>query len=88
MSIKIAIVGVGNCATSLLEGIEYYKENDSNFGLITPTIGGYKPCDIEPVLAFDIDSRKVGKPLGKAVYSPPNCAKSITAIEECYESGS
>lgn len=77
-SIKIAIVGVGNCASSLLQGIEFYKNNpDLSVGLMHYDLGGYTPSNIEVVAAFDIDKRKVGKPLEKAAFSPPNCTKII-----------
>jgi myo-inositol-1-phosphate synthase len=72
--IKIAIVGVGNCASALLQGIEYYKHNhEDSIGLMHYNFGGYLPGDIEVVAAFDIDSRKVNKPLQEAVFAPPNC---------------
>jgi len=73
--IKIAIAGVGNCASSLLQGIEYYKGKNSEdaIGLMHWDIGGYRPHDIEVVAAFDIDKRKVGKDISEAVFSPPNC---------------
>ncbi|MCP4876117.1 MAG: inositol-3-phosphate synthase, partial [Gammaproteobacteria bacterium] len=60
--IKLAIVGVGNCASSLVQGIEYYKgRNEKEFaGLMHPRIGDWGPSDIEIVAAFDIDRRKVG----------------------------
>lgn len=78
--IKIAIAGVGNCASSLIQGIEYYKsisEKGSTFslGLMHYDLGGYLPGDIEVVAAFDIDVRKVGKPLKEAIFSKPNCTK-------------
>ena len=77
-SIKIAVVGVGNCASALLQGIEFYKNNPSvNLGLMHYDLGGYTPSDIEVVAAFDIDKRKVGKPLEKAVFAPPNCTRTI-----------
>jgi myo-inositol-1-phosphate synthase len=74
-SIKIAIVGVGNCASSLVQGIEYYrgKSPQDAIGLMHWEIGGYRPCDIEVVAAFDIDVRKVGKDLSEAIFEPPNC---------------
>jgi len=75
--IRIAIIGVGNCASSLLQGINYYrnrKENDA-CGLMHWTIGGYKPGDIEVVAAWDIDRRKVGKDLAAAIFAPPNCTQ-------------
>ena len=73
--IKIAIVGIGNCASSLVQGIEYYKNKDSKdaIGLMHWDIGGYKPFDIEVVAAFDIDKRKVGKDLSEAIFALPNC---------------
>ena len=73
--IKIAIAGVGNCASSLLQGIEYYKGKSSAdaVGLMHWDIGGYRPCDIEVAAAFDIDRRKVGKDVHKAVFALPNC---------------
>ena len=73
--IKIAIVGIGNCASSLIQGIEYYKNKDGKdaIGLMHWDIGGYKPFDIEVVAAFDIDKRKVGKDLSEAIFALPNC---------------
>ena len=73
--IKIAITGVGNCVSSLLQGIEYYKNKDSNniVGLMNWDIGGYTPSDIEVVAAFDIDKRKVGKDVNEAIFENPNC---------------
>lgn len=73
--IKIAIVGVGNCTSSLLQGIEFYKSKNSKdaIGLMHWDIGGYKPYDIEVVAAFDIDKRKVGKDVSEAIFEYPNC---------------
>ena len=73
--IKIAVIGVGNCASSLLQGIEYYRKNNVKdaIGLMHWDIGGYKPCDIEVVAAFDIDKRKVGKDVSEAIFALPNC---------------
>ena len=75
--IKIAIVGIGNCACSLIQGIEYYKNKNAEncIGLMHWDIGGYKPGDIEVVAAFDIDHRKVGKDVTEAIFQPPNCTK-------------
>lgn len=75
--IKIGIIGIGNCASSLLQGIEYYrtKEIDNAIGLMNWEIGGYKPFDIEIALAFDIDERKVGKDVHDAIFQKPNCTK-------------
>ncbi|MDD2438885.1 MAG: inositol-3-phosphate synthase [Methanosarcinaceae archaeon] len=72
--IKIAITGIGNCASSLIQGIEYYKnEKKEPIGLMHRDLGGYGPQDIEVVAAFDIDARKVGKDLAEAIFAPPNC---------------
>ena len=78
-SIRIAIVGVGNCASSLLQGIEYYrgKSEKDAAGLMHWEIGGYRPSDIEVAAAFDIDARKVGKDLSEAIFSPPNCTTTF-----------
>ena len=75
--IKLAIAGVGNCACSLLQGLAYYQVSKSrdSAGLLHQEIGGYHIGDIVPVAAFDIDRRKVGQPLEKAVFAPPNCTK-------------
>jgi len=75
--IKIAIMGIGNCASSLIQGIEYYKNKDAkeSIGLGHWDIGGYKPSDIEVVAAFDVDKRKVGKDVSEAIFSEPNCTK-------------
>ena len=76
--IRIAIAGVGNCASSLLQGIQYYTDTPATNGgliggLLHPRVGAYRPSDIKVVAAFDIDSRKVGKPLEAACQALPNC---------------
>src|SRR3989338_2871387 len=81
--IKVAIIGVGNCATSLIQGIEFYRKSHGQpgkeaLGLMNSEIGGYRPEDIEVVCAFDIDKRKVGIPVKKAIFQKPNCTKLIT----------
>ncbi len=74
--VKIAIVGVGNCASALVQGIHYYhdKMEEEAVGLMHWNIGGYRPSDIEIAAAFDIDKRKVGRDVSEAVFSLPNCA--------------
>lgn len=69
--IKIAIVGMGNCASSLIQGIHYYdgKNPDDAIGLMHWDIGGYSPSDIDVVAAFDIDARKVGKSIDEAIFA-------------------
>lgn len=78
--IKIAIVGVGNCASSLVQGIEFYKDIKNKNGLINETIGNYRVGDIEIVAAFDVDKRKVGKDLSEAIFSEPNCTKKFSDV--------
>lgn len=76
MSIKVAVVGVGNCAKSLIEGVSFYKGDTSDQinGLMLAEIGGYRAGDIEFVAAFDVDKRKVGLTLDSAIKQKPNCA--------------
>lgn len=81
--IRIAIAGIGNCASSLIQGVAYYTflgkgHPDASLGLMHESLGGYRSRDIEFVAAFDIDARKVDKPLKEAIMAPPNCTKSIT----------
>ena len=75
--IRIAIVGMGNCASSLIQGLEYYKDQgpDEAIGLMHWDVGGYRVSDVEVVLAFDIDERKVGKDISEAIFEPPNCTQ-------------
>jgi myo-inositol-1-phosphate synthase len=73
--IRIGIIGLGNCASSLIQGIEYYshKTHKDAIGLMHWKIGDYKPSDIEVVAAFDIDNRKVGRDVSDAIFARPNC---------------
>lgn len=75
--IRVAISGVGNCASSLVQGVHYYnKVSDSDEpvpGLMHNVFSGYKISDIKFVAAFDVDKRKVGKDLSKAIFEKPNC---------------
>ena len=75
--IRVAIAGVGNCASSLVQGLEYYKgrNEEASAGLMHARIGDWEPSDIQVVAAFDIDRRKVGKPLEEAIFAKPNCTK-------------
>lgn len=77
--IKIGIVGIGNCASALIQGIEYsgHKNEDEAIGFMHWDIGGYRPGDIDVVAAFDIDRRKVGKDISEAIFQLPNCTKPI-----------
>jgi len=79
--IKVAIVGVGNCASSLIQGCFYYRdENCSEIGLLHKSFGDYAVGDIEFVLAFDIDKRKVGRDLSEAIMAKPNCTKTFCNV--------
>jgi len=84
MTIKIGLIGVGNCASSLLQGFEFYKEVNKESkripGLMNNVIAGYKISDIKPVLAFDIDKRKVGKDLSEAIFSGSNCTTKFSDV--------
>lgn len=75
--IKIAVVGCGNCFSSLYQGLEYYKNADAENipGIMWANIGGYYPRDIEVVAVFDVDKRKVGKTTDEAIFAEPNCAR-------------
>ncbi|MDP3907590.1 inositol-3-phosphate synthase [Novosphingobium sp.] len=70
--IKVAIIGVGNCASSLVQGVAYYRQNNSSEGLIHDKIGGYGAGDAEFVLGIDVDARKVGKDIAEAIFAMPN----------------
>jgi myo-inositol-1-phosphate synthase len=76
-NIRVAIAGVGNCASSLIQGLEYYRGRNAQdyAGLMHPRIGDWGASDIEIVAAFDIDRRKVGRPLEEAIFAKPNCTK-------------
>jgi myo-inositol-1-phosphate synthase len=77
--IRLAVAGVGNCACSLIQGIYYYRNGRdlSSAGLAHPQIGPYRLEDIEIVAAFDVDKRKVGLDVSKAIWAEPNCTKAF-----------
>ncbi len=76
-TINVAIAGVGNCCSSLIQGINYYRERsgDEAIGLLHWDIDGYLPYSINVVAGFDIDKRKVGKDVAEAIFQEPNCTK-------------
>jgi len=81
--IRVAVVGVGNCASSLVQGVAYYRAaNDNSAGLMHWDVGGFEPSDVEFVLAFDIDKRKVGTDLAKAIFAKPNCTAVFAEVPE------
>jgi myo-inositol-1-phosphate synthase len=75
--INIAIVGVGSCASALVQGVEFYSNTSESVGLMYADIGGYTPSDINFVAGFDIDSRKVNKKISEAIYKSPNCNMTV-----------
>ncbi|MDE1147187.1 MAG: inositol-3-phosphate synthase [Azospirillaceae bacterium] len=80
--IRIAIAGIGNCASALIQGIHYYTAErcrEGVVGLMHREIGGFLPCDIEVVAAFDVDARKVGTDVHRAIFAKPNCTKIFQA---------
>lgn len=84
-TIKIAIVGIGNCASSLVQGLTYYKDakkNDTIVGLMHPVLGGYAIGDIKVVAAFDVNENKVGKDLADAIYAKPNNTKIFAKVKK------
>ena len=79
-AIHIAVVGIGNCASSLVQGLEYYREGTNDtVGLMHWDMGGYKPGDIKVVAAWDVDSRKVGMDVAEAIFAKPNCTAVFAA---------
>ena len=78
--IRVAILGVGNCASSFVQGIEHYSNSENEDGLISDVIGGYKVSDIEIVAAYDINKSKVGKDLSEAIFSEPNNTIKFTEV--------
>ena len=81
--INVAIIGAGNCASSLVQGVYKYQETaEDEFipGLMNPTLGGYHISDINFVAAFDIDNNKVGKDLSEAIFTSPNNTVKFTEV--------
>ena len=73
--VRIGIVGVGNCANSLVQGLTYYRDAESNEpvpGLMNANLGGYHVRDIELSSAFDVNANKVGKDVAEAIWAAPN----------------
>ena len=81
--IRVAIVGVGNCASALVQGVEYYKnvkEGESVPGLMHVNFGGYHIRDIRFVAAFDVNRNKIGKDLSEAIFAEPNCCAKFADV--------
>ncbi|MEM4726329.1 MAG: inositol-3-phosphate synthase, partial [Nitrososphaerales archaeon] len=82
--IRVGIIGVGNCASALVQGIEFYKTTgESEIGLMHQEIGGYKLEDITFTSAFDVGENKVGKLLSEAIYEEPNLVKWVSKVSNC-----
>ncbi|MCG2863433.1 MAG: inositol-3-phosphate synthase [Vulcanisaeta sp.] len=79
-SIRVAIAGVGNTASAFVQGLKYCEIEENPIGLAFKRIGPYEPRDIKVVAAFDVDSRKVGKDLGEAIFTPPNNAPKVVDV--------
>jgi len=83
MKIKVAIAGIGNCASALVQGIEYYKNSNPKStipGLMHTDINGYKIKDISFVAAFDVNQLKIGKDLSEAIFAEPNCCVKFADV--------
>jgi myo-inositol-1-phosphate synthase len=81
--VKVALIGVGNCASSFIQGIQFYgklEKPQDCFGLRHPVLAGLSPKDIQVVAAFDVDDRKVGKDLSQAIFAPPNNAPKVCDV--------
>jgi len=81
--VKVALIGVGNCAFSFIQGIQYYgnlQKPEDWIGLRNPMLAGLNPKDIEVVAAFDVDERKVGLDLSQAIFAPPNNAPKVCEV--------
>lgn len=78
-AIRVALIGLGNCASSLVQGVEFYRNRNagSAVGLTHWSLGGYLVGDICVSAAFDVDERKVGRDVSEAIFSPPNCTQAI-----------
>ena len=83
-SVRIAIVGVGNCASSLIQGLSYYGNHHGNepiAGLMNADLGGYRPSHIAVSAAFDIGVAKVGRDVAEAIFAAPNNADKFADVE-------
>jgi myo-inositol-1-phosphate synthase len=78
--IRVAVAGVGNCASAIVQGVQYYAQHGKDDGLTYWEVGGYTPEDIEFVAAFDVSAKKVGKDLSEAIYAKPNNTLKITKV--------
>jgi myo-inositol-1-phosphate synthase len=80
---KIALIGVGNCASAFIQGLQFYGKTEKKQGLTglrNPSLGGLTPNDIQVVAAFDVDERKVGKDLSEAIFASPNNTPKVADV--------
>src|SRR3954471_14962670 len=85
-NINIALVGIGNCTSSLVQGLEHYRDGaNDQIGLMHEELGGYRPSDIRVVAAWDVDRRKVGRDVADAIFAKPNC--TVRFCEQVEPSG-
>ena len=83
--VRVALAGIGNCASALVQGTRYYSsatENNHGIGLTAYSLGGIQPADIEFVAAFDVTDSKVGKDLSEAIFAKPNNTVTITKVDK------
>jgi myo-inositol-1-phosphate synthase len=80
--VKVALIGVGNCASSFVQGIQFYSKSKDQVGLRHPKLAGLTPKDIVVVAAFDVDARKVGFELSEAIFAKPNNAPKICNVAQ------
>ncbi|MDE1857894.1 MAG: inositol-3-phosphate synthase [Thaumarchaeota archaeon] len=80
--VRVAIAGVGNCASALIQGLHYYSKRGPDEGLTYWDVGGYTPKDVQIVAAFDVNSKKVGKDLSQAIFQHPNNTVKITEVPD------
>ena len=85
--IRVALAGVGNCASALVQGVQYYRKNPPiedgyTTGLMHPSFGPYKVEDITFVAAFEVNRKKIGRDLSKAIFTEPNCAVKISDVPD------
>lgn len=89
--IRVALAGLGNCASALIQGVEYYKNIESEDlyikGIMNPSIGGYLPRHIKIVAAFDVATTKLNKDISEAIYADPNCCQKIVRLEDMPKNG-
>ena len=84
-NINVAIIGVGNCASSFIQGLQFYrdaKDGDEIPGIMHPALGGYSISDVNVVAAFDVDVNKVGKDLSEAIFSEPNNTMTFSDVPQ------